>query len=216
MDEAGQKMEEPESTTRRETYSQLRAAVAATNAERAVTGEVPQLTHDQAFRDDLANVVRPRRPAASGGNGQRPKGDRQAPLKLVAEQRVDDASADARRGPVSPRRVSPADVKTALSGDVGGTPGGFAAFAHEAGATGLSELLEAAAAYLSYVEGRDQFSRPQLMTKVRQVEQEDFNREDGLRSFGQLLREGKIRKTKGGRFTASEDIGFKPARRAAG
>ncbi len=216
MEEVDHKMGEPESTTRRETYSHLRAAVAATKADRAFTGEVPQLTHDQAFRDDLANVVRPRRPSASSAGDQRPMGNRQAPLKLVAEQRVDDAAADARRGPVRPRRVSPADAETALPGDVPGTPGGFAVFAREAGATGLSELLEAAAAYLSYVEGRDQFSRPQLMTKVRQVEQEDFNREDGLRSFGQLLREGKIRKTKGGRFTASEDIGFKPAQRAAG
>jgi hypothetical protein len=54
------------------------------------------------------------------------------------------------------------------------------------------------------------------MTKVRQVENEGFNREDSLRSFGQLLRSGKIQKIKGGRFTVSEDIGFKPDERAAG
>ena len=84
------------------------------------------------------------------------------------------------------------------------------------GATKLPELLEAAAAYMSFVEGRDQFSRPQLMGKVRQVQREDFTREDGLRSFGQLLRAGKIEKIKGGRFTVSEDIGYRPDHRAAG
>ena len=44
----------------------------------------------------------------------------------------------------------------------------------------------------------------------------EFNREDGLRSFGQLLREGKIEKTGGGRFAAAQDIGFQPGQRAAG
>ena len=73
-----------------------------------------------------------------------------------------------------------------------------------------------AAAYMSYVEGRDQFSRPQLMTKVRQAELSESSREDRLRSFGQLLREGKIEKTHGGRFTASDRISFKPGKRAAG
>ena len=66
------------------------------------------------------------------------------------------------------------------------------------------------------VEGREQFSRPQLMTKVRQAEASESSREDRLRSFGQLLREGKIEKTRGGRFTASERISFKPDARAAG
>jgi hypothetical protein len=94
--------------------------------------------------------------------------------------------------------------------------GSFAEFADDMGATNLSDLLEAAAAYMSFVEGREQFSRPQLMTKVRQVEKEDFSREDGLRSFGKLLRAGKIEKLKGGRFAVTGDIGFRPDARAAG
>ena len=51
---------------------------------------------------------------------------------------------------------------------------------------------------------------------MRQLGIPEFNREDGLRSFGQLLREGKIEKAGGGRFTASGDIGFRPDERAAG
>jgi hypothetical protein len=92
----------------------------------------------------------------------------------------------------------------------------LARIAEELGATELPDLLEAAAAYLAYVEGRDQFSRPQLMTKVRMVQEENFSREDGLRSFGQLLRQGKIEKIAGGRFTVSDRISFKPDTRAVG
>ena len=48
------------------------------------------------------------------------------------------------------------------------------------------------------------------------VDGTEFNREDGLRSFGQLLREGKIERADNGRFTASGQIGFQPGNRAAG
>lgn len=53
------------------------------------------------------------------------------------------------------------------------------------------------------------------MSALRQAEATESSREDRLRLFGQLLREGKIQKSAGGRFTVSEDIRFKP-RRAAG
>ena len=67
-----------------------------------------------------------------------------------------------------------------------------------------------------HVEGQAEFSRPQLMSKARQGASSSLSREDGLRAFGQLLRQGKIQKIRGGRFTAAEDIGFKPAARRAG
>lgn len=118
------------------------------------------------------------------------------------------------RGPVRPRRVAAVVDNTAADAPEGIPT--FERFAEDVGASSLPELLEAAAAYLSFVEGHQQFSRPQLMTKVRMVEKENFTREDGLRSFGKLLREGKIEKIKGGRFQASEQIGFKPDARAAG
>mgnify|MGYP000392072805 CR=1 FL=1 len=92
----------------------------------------------------------------------------------------------------------------------------FTEFAARVGAVDLPDLLEAAASYLAFVEEREQFSRPQLMTKVRQVEQEDFNREDSLRHFGRLLREGKLRKVAAGHFAVSDRINFRPEERAAG
>ena len=55
------------------------------------------------------------------------------------------------------------------------------------------------------------------MMTARQIDdKEEFSREDGLRSFGQLLRSGKIEKIRGGRFAVTSDIGFKPDQRAAG
>ena len=45
---------------------------------------------------------------------------------------------------------------------------------------------------------------------MREVMGDDYTREDGLRAFGQLLREGKLIRLSGGRFTVSDGIGFQP------
>lgn len=213
MAEADHQMEEPEGKTRRSAFAHLRAAVAARFADRSMDME-EQLddAEAEAYRNDLAEVVRPRRPESSDNRTERPVDETTAPLKLVAEQRIDpEHIKDA--GPISPRRVSASDDEFELPSE---DDGGFATYAAERGASTLPELLEAAAAYLSYVEGHEQFSRPELMSRVRQVDCGDFSREDGLRSFGQLLRTGKIEKIKGGRFTATEGIGYKPGHLAAG
>ena len=85
------------------------------------------------------------------------------------------------------------------------------------GATELPDVLEAAAAYSAFVEGQKHFSRPQLMKRVASFEMnEEFTREAGLRSFGQLLRQGKIQKLKRGQFTIREDTRFRPEARIAG
>ncbi|MEM9550072.1 MAG: hypothetical protein AAGA05_02785 [Pseudomonadota bacterium] len=208
MEEAGSKLDE--ASSQRDEYDHLRAAVAATKAEHEAGGVMEEVKDNGAYRADLASVVRPRRPEAMNSDrNRRPAEARPAPLKLVAEQRVDSAAT---HGPVRPRRVGADLMADGVDTDLGN---GFAKFATDAGARELPQLLEAAAAYLSYVEGRERFSRPQLMTKVRMVEQESFNREDGLRYFGQLLREGKIEKAGSGRFTVSEAINYKPSHRQA-
>ncbi|MFV1602173.1 MULTISPECIES: chemotaxis protein CheA [unclassified Phaeobacter] len=213
MAAADERLEDPENTTSRETYSQLRAVMAAASTERSAGGALEAEDDAQVYRDDLASVVRPRRPESRETADQRPAkpASRPAPLQLVQEQRIDDSAA----APVRPRRVSAAVLAEEAPRN-SGSDGGFAAYAAKSGAVELAELLEAAAAYMSFVEGRDHFSRPQLMNKVRDVDGTDFNREDGLRSFGQLLREGKIERADNGRFTASGQIGFQPGNRAAG
>lgn len=206
MAEADSQLEEPEGSRRRSAFAHLKAAVMAKKSDAGIGTE--DNGQDEAYRSDLASVVKPRRPeireASAGAESKRP-----APLTLVAEQRVDPEVVP--NGPVRPRRVAtrtePNDPESATN---------FAAYADEMGAHDLPALLEAAASYLSFVEGREQFSRPQLMTKVRQIEKDQFSREDGLRHFGQLLRAGKIEKIKGGRFAVTGEIGFQPDQRAAG
>ncbi len=209
MDKAGARMDDPATTDKRDTYSHLRTAVAATEAARAEDKDAQHGAADQDYRGDLASVISPRRPEIQV-TSLRPESDSAAPLKLVAEQRVD--TNDGETGPVMPRRVTTPQDDSAPEEE-----GGFAVFAQEQGAQSLPDLLEAAAAYLSFIEGQEQFSRPQLMNKVRSLKQEAFNREESLRSFGQLLRDGKIEKAGGGRFAASNQIGFRPDdKRAAG
>ncbi|MCA0922006.1 hypothetical protein [Pseudooceanicola nanhaiensis] len=225
--ETNNQLGESEGNRRRSAIAHLRAAVAATRAEKQAGSDLaaaPKKT--DAYRDDLAQVVRPRRARPTGQTPTRRAEDRPAPLKLVAEQRIDTLDAS-QKAPVRPRRVTIADLARRVEEEneaerhedvsvEAAQAGSFSEFAETMGAVALPDVLEAAASYLSFIEGRDQFSRPQLMTKVRQVEMEGFSREDGLRSFGQLLREGKIRKVKGGRFTVSDRISFRPDQRAAG
>lgn len=206
MAKADTQMEEPGGTSRRSAFAHLKAAVLAKKADFGLGEEAAD--KDGAYRSDLASVVKPRRPEKAG-SAPRGESKRPAPLTLVAEQRVDMGTMPT--GPVRPRRVA---TREEPSGPETGTS--FEEYATERGAHDLPELLEAAASYLSFVEGREQFSRPQLMTKVRQIEKDDFSREDGLRSFGQLLRAGKIEKIKGGRFAVTGDIGYQPDQRAAG
>jgi hypothetical protein len=214
MAKADAEMGEPESARRRDAFAHLRAAVAAKNSDEGIVGaKIAETALEvRAYQTDLADVVKPRRPEVRGIDaGRRPDVQRPAPLKLVAEQRVNSVPPAAVT-PVTPRRVAQphAAVETTNGAH------SFAEFADDMGAHDLPDLLEAAAAFLAFVEERDQFSRPQLMTKVRQVVGADFSREDSLRSFGQLLRAGKIEKIKGGRFAVSGDIGFRPDQRAAG
>lgn len=65
MAEANSKMDEPESSSRREAYAHLRAAVAAAEAEGSLGDGLTRNESDAAYREDLASVVRPRRPGSA-------------------------------------------------------------------------------------------------------------------------------------------------------
>lgn len=222
LSRTNEQLNEPATNRRIETINQLKAAVVATEAARRLGDKDDASDAAQDYRDDLDKAVgkpaeeaapaRPRRPQASAE--RRTERPRPSPLKLVASQRVDEvkpvAEAEAVTETVRPRRVAAEAPQAPVAGQ------GFATFAREAGATELHELLEAAAAYTSYVEGLEDFSRPQIMKKVREVLTPDhFNREDGLRSFGTLLRQGRINKVRNGRFQVSEQTRFRPESRSA-
>jgi hypothetical protein len=83
---------------------------------------------------------------------------------------------------------------------------GLAAFAETVGAKSMAEMLEAAAAYATCVEKRNQFTRPQLMRRMMaSAGGKTVSREDGLRSFGTLLRTGRIEKVTRGHYSLADN-----------
>lgn len=214
MLEANSQMDGADTKRRQSAIAHLKAAVAATVAERKATGNT--LSGDgkgrlDAYRSDLAAMVRP-------NDADTQVDPRAVPLVLVSEQRI-DRPAPAQT--VMPRRVAPAATRPTPAFEdevdfddlpqneapaptnVFRASDGFADFADRLGANGLPGLLEAAAAYIACVEGRDSFTRPQLMRHIAET-QGFAGREDGLRSFGVLLRDGVIEKTRRGQFALSE------------
>ncbi len=223
MEEAKSKLEGVENRRRFSAIAHLKAAVAATVADRkmksndAGVAAAEAADHTERYRDDLSKAVRPRRPAADSlPTTQRPTmATRMAPLVLVSEQRVD--TAEEGRGEaavVRPRRIRAAVIENTVDEDQDDVEDmivspedarSFAEFAERLGASNLPELLEAAAAYTATVEGVEHFSRPHIIRKViGMAEEEDYSREDSLRSFGMLLRQGKIQKVSRGQFTLTD------------
>ena len=209
LDQTDAELSEPEGNRRRQAIAQLKAAVAATEAARQLgEGSSAGDENESQFRDDLNKVVRPRPATEVARTPRTTERPRPAPLKLVASQRINGEEPPQDVAPVQPRRVSTASISDASD------HGDFAAFAAEMGATELPDLLEAAAAYTAYVEGIEDFSRPQIMKKVQLTSETEISREDSLRSFGTLLREGRINKVENGRFQVSEETRFKPEAKA--
>jgi hypothetical protein len=104
-----------DSTRRRANIEHLKAAVAARSAERQLAPEGHAASADATaeYRDDLAQVMRPRRVRV---DVSRRRGEtRPAPLVLVSEQRVD--TQDEQRPPaepVRPRRVNGGETAAPL------------------------------------------------------------------------------------------------------
>ncbi len=191
-----------EATSRRlANISHLKAAVAARRADGpAGPGEEAETG---AYRADLASSVRPRRTIrpTETPRGERPA--RSAPLMLVSEQRVTEApeTETAPSTPVQPRRAAPRN--DAETGEPAEQPTAavedFERFAAGLDATEVPAILEAAAHYSLRILGQETFTRPALLHLAAEA-CDDLSREDGLRGFGQLLRDGRIRKVGRGSF----------------
>ena len=227
LEETNTKMADREGTRRRSAIAHLKAAVAATKADRMLKRERSREVDEEEqrdYREDLAKVVRPRRsePRESAAEKVRPRlvDEIAAPLILGSSQRIDTPGETPEKTDLRPRRVGAGMLaldEEVVTEDHEEDDSEFIAFAESVGATNLPDLLEAAAAYTAFVEQQPSFSRPQIMRRAAAIEtDEEFTREAGLRSFGQLLRQGKIRKLQRGQFTISESTRFHPEARIAG
>ena len=246
-------MDDEESRRRHSAISHLKAAVAATEAERQIKAANPgrpQPDRQDIYRHDLESVVRPKPADSSIEARAAANAERLTPLVLVSEQRIDRAKPAAAAlvapailptpapatprvvMPVRPRRVSGAasmaamqamPMEDSLIGDTSddlddddllaaedegnffAEGQNFADFAEKLGANSLADLLEASAVYCTQVLGRPNFSRPLVMRQLETlIDQPDHPREDRLRAFGTLLRQGRIAKVKRGQFAMTE------------
>ena len=163
----------------------------------------------------------PRRPApVDKTRSARPEAGR-TPLVLVSEQRID---TPAPTGPVRPRRVQAGsrgtiDLAQARPDTVAAMDDhqNFKEFANKVDAWLLDEQIEAAAAFATHMKGQDVFSRVELMNYVVAFnEGKGVSRDDMLRGFGTLLREGRLERADGGAFRLSAASEFdQPARQYA-
>ena len=273
MAQANSAMDGEDTRRRQSALAHLKAAVAATEAERQITGAAPGAgaPREDRYRADLEKVVRPAQADAQPG-------ERLSPLVLVSEQRIDrprsapaatltvaaSGPAPAAAAPVAapaaapaqPARVMPVRPRRVTSGataagaasamahddaeddligaedealaqdDDGDTDGGnifadgesFADFADRLGATRLPDLIEAAAVYCATVLNRPEFSRPLILRQIAGLPGgAGASREDSLRSFGKLMRAGRISKVRAGHFAVTDASPYlAEARRIAG
>jgi hypothetical protein len=189
LDETDSKLNDDETVRRRRVISQMRAAVAATKADRLISQQVPREVQEEAekdpYRADLSEAVQDE-PASDAESAATPP-----PLVLVSSQRIDSKPT--------------------------GTGTGAAEFAARFGAKELPELMEAAAAFAIFAEGQSSFTRPEIMQMVTRMDPSlQLSREESLRSFGQLLREGTFKKLERGQFTIDQGTKYNPEDRAAG
>ncbi|HVG47443.1 MAG TPA: hypothetical protein VM899_04820 [Rubellimicrobium sp.] len=202
LSRADDQLADPEAIRRRDVIAQLKAAVAATEAERALgDAEMGPEARQDAFRLDLSEAVRLHPPVS----GVRPDPE---PLRLVPSQRVDSPPEDPEALPLPPDDEEEDEVPPVRS------RASFAVFASEMGATSLADLLEAAAAWLCFVDEIESVSRAQLLALAAEASGQVPDREEGLRTFGTLLRQGRIAPVAGGRYRISQGSRFDPSRLA--
>lgn len=216
---ANDEMGKPGGLHGRKAIAHLRAAVAATRAGLGLSRNsgAGNREHERCYRQDLAKVVRARSiPADPSDHVARHKPHmRHAKLRLEAEQRV--APSNQTPPPLGLHsiedRLEPLAPPTSEQLSPPPNPKTFAAFARDMRAVDLPDLMEAAAAYLTFVERCALFSRHQLMSTLRRAQPADCSRNDRLQCFADLLSHGKIQKQRGEMFAVTERISFAPVDR---
>lgn len=124
LEKTNSQLESGEASRRHSAIQHLKRAVLATRADRDAAEPAAEEDDVQnAYRADLARVVRPRRPAGGTADGGKRPTRRLAPLVLVSEQRIDAPESPAGSEParhvtpVRPRRVSKSNLAVARNMD---------------------------------------------------------------------------------------------------
>ena len=229
LGEANTKLDGEESRRRLAAITHLKAAVAATVAERKLTaGKGPEILSTapktmERFRDDLSKVEaqeKPTRPAGKEAGKARAKAEaaaqaevgRPTSRELPAPPLAEDLKGVEAAPPPAARVQEPRTEIASGGVDHTGTepaPEVIAAFAVSRGAVTLTDFVEAVAAFAIHEKGMESFLRPYLLSRVEAVVPEGtYTPELGLRAFGTLLRSGTIQKVDRGRFTISDASRF--------
>lgn len=189
VETANSQLEGPENLRRLSAIAHLKAAVAATAADREHGGdEDGEEKALDRYRSDLTQIVHAAEDAEAP-SAKDPAPKQTTPLMLVSTQRIGQPDHSAPNVPED----GPAPSKASVS---------FPEFATLSDADDLISLLEVAAAYLAIHEGREEFSRQLVMQTLSEVvSEEEVSREDGVRAFGTLLKQGKIAKGRRGLFS---------------
>lgn len=196
FDETDGHLETAASSRRRNAIHYLRAAVAATRAETGLSVPPRRIGDGMTGRSGPLAAARLRRALASPHHAQAvPPADLATDaLRLMSDDHRDGVQGAAPAQPDTP-------------------PEDFGAYAARMAATGLPDLIEAAAAYLVDIEGHLRFSRPMLMEKLDQIGVADV-REDMLRACDRVLHEGNLRKCSDGRYATTDRTRFRAVPRA--
>lgn len=220
--ETNTQMDDQDASRRRNSISHLKAAVQATRAD-LTSGDdkAEDEKQETAYRSDLAQAVKP--PSADVTATKTPEPQRTSPLVLVSEQRIKETDVDqdpsatsARDRIVRPRRVNVSTSRKRPDGD-GADPDAepaacenpeqdaFKAFAADIDHTDIAGLMRAAAAFVMQSSGETHFNRPQVVKLVTQADVAgSVSREDALRAFGRLLRDGDIIKVAQGCYSLTK------------
>jgi len=209
LDEANSKLSGPEHQRRRTAIAHLKAAVAATVADRDVQpGDhaADDERRKRPYRQVLARIVR----GAPEGRGAQPGTGtgRLAPLVLVSELRVDIPHGDPRKqtgviraGPAAAAPESGPERTGDEAENIFSPPPCFDDFAAARMAEDASALLAAAGEYLTTVDGQAQFARADVVALALGHLGEEALRDDLIPAFERLLRDGTFRKADRGAFS---------------
>ncbi len=197
LEAADKRMNQAEIARKRDEIRHLKAAIAATRSDESLAPEHRSRKGAEKvseFRRHLAEIESVR-PASGDPASGRP------PLVLVEPIRAGKPV----KAVAAPAEVAaPSKWELALSESAS-----FERFIAAIEVTSVEALIEAAAAWITYGEGRTRFTRLEITEMIAPI-CEDFGiqREEVLRAFGQLLREGALARVAPGDFAMTKRSHF--------